>query len=68
MRVLGWPAFYGEQVLDETAKKNLVDNIADHMKDAQEFIRKRAIKNFASADPEYGRRIEQAIENMKNGK
>ncbi len=52
-------------MLDETAKTNLVNNIAGHMKDAQEFIQKRAIANFAAADPEYGRRIQQAIDKMK---
>ena len=51
-------------MLDDQAKNNLVNNIAGHLKDAQEFIQKRVIANFAAADPEYGRRIQQAIDKI----
>jgi hypothetical protein len=39
----------------------LVENIAGHLKDAQEFIQKRAVHNFTQADPEYGRRVQAAL-------
>ena len=60
------PAVPRWQVLDEQGKTNLVNNIAGHLKDAQEFIQKRAIANFAAADPEYGRRIQQAIDKINH--
>jgi len=44
-------------VLDQGARERLTDNIAGNMMDAQEFIRNRAIANFAAADASYGRMI-----------
>ena len=32
------------------------------MKDAQEFIQKRAVANFAKADPAYGRKIQEKLD------
>ena len=55
-------------MLNEQEKSRLVANIAGHMKDAQEFIQKRAVRNFASADPEYGRRIQVLLDKYKADK
>ena len=37
------PKVFWESELDETERTDLVNNIAGHLKDAQEFIRKRAV-------------------------
>ncbi len=48
--------------LDSAARERLTDNIAGHMAHAQEFIRARAVANFAAADANYGRMIARKIE------
>jgi len=48
--------FY-RHVLDSGARERLTDNISGHLAGAQEFIRARAIANFAAADADYGRAI-----------
>ena len=53
------------QVLTPEGRTNLVTNIANHLKDAQEFIQKRAVRNFSCADPEYGRRIQELLNKHK---
>ena len=53
--------FYRE-VLNAEEKKRLVANIAGHLKDAQEFIQKRAVANFAKADPDYGAGIQKLLD------
>lgn len=50
-------------VLTEAERERLTDNIAGHLAQAQPFIRKRVIQNFAAADPTYGRMIATKIEN-----
>lgn len=56
--------FY-RKVLSEEEKTRLVENIAGHLKDAQEFIQKRAVQNFSQADPDYGARIAKLLEQYK---
>jgi len=53
---------FWRQTLNSEERDRLVDNIAGHLCGAQKFIQERAIKNFASADPEYGRRIRENIQ------
>jgi catalase len=48
-------------VLDDGARDRLTSNIAGHMANAQEFIRTRAIANFAAADASYGRMIAEKV-------
>lgn len=57
--------FY-RQVLNEQEKTRLVNNIAGHLIDAAEFIQQRAVDNFAKADEEYGRRIKETLDKLKN--
>lgn len=57
--------FY-RQVLNEQEKTRLVNNIAGHLIDAAEFIQQRAVENFAKADEEYGRRIKETLDKLKN--
>jgi catalase len=56
------------KVLNAQEKERLIKNIAGHMKNAQEFIRKRAIENFSKADPHFGKRIQEEIENSLRAK
>jgi catalase len=56
--------FY-RNVLDEGAKKRLVDNIAGHLIGAAEFIQQRQIANFTKCDEDYGRRLKEAIDKLK---
>ena len=43
-------------------------NIAGHLKDASEFIQRRAVRNFFQVDREYGERISRLLEQYKVGK
>jgi catalase len=56
---------FWREVLNDEEKEHLVKNIAGHLKDAQEFIQERAVRNFASADPEYGKRIQLLLDQYK---
>jgi len=53
-------------VLTSEERKRLAANIAGHLKNAQEFIQQRAIKQFSQAHPEYGRMIRQELEAQKS--
>lgn len=53
------------QVLNEEERQRLVNNIAGHLVNAQEFLQERAIKNFSQACPEYGAGIRSALNRIK---
>jgi catalase len=53
------------QVLNAEQKKTQVENIAAHLKNAQEFLQKRAVENFGKADPEYGSMLQEALNRYK---
>ncbi|XP_078481227.1 catalase-like [Ciona intestinalis] len=53
---------FWRKVLNEAERKRLAENIGNHMKAAQPFLQKRAIANFAAADPEYGAMIQAVID------
>merc|ERR1712001_694320 len=55
-------------VLNSDEKFRLVDNIASHIINAQEFLQERAVKQFGCADPEYGRMLRERINYYKNDK
>ncbi|KAM5138914.1 catalase [Mantella aurantiaca] len=50
------------KVLNEEERKRLCENIAGHLKDAQLFIQKRAVKNFSDVHPEYGSRVQALLD------
>ena len=52
---------YFRTVLDQAARDRLTSNIAGHMVGAQEFIRQRAIANFAAVDASYGKMIADKV-------
>lgn len=56
--------FSAVQVLSKQDKENLTTNIAEHLAGAQEFIQKRAVGNFAKADPVYGKMIQDKIDKI----
>ena len=57
---------FWRKVLDEAARQRLIENMSGHLKDAADFIQQRAITNFSKCDPEYGRRLKEALEKHKS--
>lgn len=49
-------------VLTEEQRRRLCQNIAGHLKDAQLFIQKKAVKNFTDVHPDYGARIQALLD------
>nr|XP_031536866.1 catalase [Vicugna pacos] len=56
------------KVLNEEQRKRLCENIAGHLKDAQLFIQKKAVKNFSDVHPEYGARIQALLDKYNDEK
>nr|XP_025122029.1 catalase [Bubalus bubalis] len=56
------------KVLNEEQRKRLCENIAGHLKDAQLFIQKKAVKNFSDVHPEYGSRIQALLDKYNEEK
>lgn len=52
---------FWESVLDEAARKRLVDNIATHLVNAADFIQERAVANFAQVSRDFGKQLTQAL-------
>ncbi|KAK3773370.1 hypothetical protein RRG08_023249 [Elysia crispata] len=52
---------FWKKVLSAEARARLVENIAGHLKDAQDFIQKRAVGNFAQADADFGDALRTAL-------
>ncbi|XP_067946894.1 catalase-like isoform X2 [Watersipora subatra] len=52
---------FWEKVLNEESRRNLCENIAGHLKDAQAFIQKRAIYHFTQIHADYGRMVEELL-------
>ncbi|CAL1538523.1 unnamed protein product [Lymnaea stagnalis] len=52
---------FWNKVLSPAEQSRLVENIVDHLKDAQDFIQKRAVGNFTQVDPEFGRRVKEGL-------
>ncbi|XP_027693574.1 catalase [Vombatus ursinus] len=53
--------FYN-MVLNEAQRQRLCENIAGHLKDAQLFIQKKAVKNFSDVDSDYGSRVQELLD------
>lgn len=53
--------FYN-QVLNDEERARLVANIAGHLKDAKDFIQKRAVKNFSQVSPDFGEKLSKALD------
>ena len=48
-------------VLDDSARKRLVSNIARHLGNASQFIQERAVKNFTNVHADFGRMLTDAL-------
>ncbi|XP_020604902.1 catalase-like isoform X2 [Orbicella faveolata] len=57
---------FWDKVLDKDAKERLVSSIAGHLKDAKEFIQKRAVDNFAKVHPDFGNRLNTKLMEYRN--
>lgn len=53
------------KVLNEEERQRLVNNIAGHLVNAQEFLQERAINNFTQVCPEYGAGVRNALNRIK---
>lgn len=56
--------FY-RNVLNDAEKSRLVENIAGHLCNAQDFLQQRAVSNFSKADKDYGSRINALLQQHK---
>ncbi|GFO01648.1 catalase [Plakobranchus ocellatus] len=52
---------FWRKVLTPETRARLVENIAGHLKDAQDFIQKRAVNNFAQANADFGQALRTAL-------
>jgi catalase len=59
---------FWRKVLKEEERARLVENISTHLINAAEFIQQRAVENFSKCDEEYGRRLREALDNLRKGK
>lgn len=57
---------FWEKVLDKEAKERLVSNIAGHLKDAKEFLQKRAVENFTKVHPDFGNSLSKKLMEYRN--
>jgi len=55
-------------VLDQAARKRLVDNIAAHLSKASMFIQERAVKNFTMVHSDFGRMLVEALKLTQTAK
>ncbi|XP_050393633.1 catalase isoform X1 [Patella vulgata] len=56
---------FWRKVLKPEERTRLIENMAGHLKDAQEFIQKRAVENYSKADADYGKRLQEALSTYK---
>ncbi|XP_045583173.1 catalase isoform X2 [Procambarus clarkii] len=56
--------FY-HKILNDEGRKNLVENIANHLVNAQDFLQERAINIFSQVSPEYGNGVREALNRVK---
>ncbi|XP_076063680.1 catalase isoform X2 [Oratosquilla oratoria] len=56
------------KVLNEDERQRLMENIAGHLVNAQDFLQDRAINNFTQVDRAYGDGIRQKINRLKKAR
>lgn len=59
---------FWESVLDESARKRLVDNIAGQLVNALDFIQEQTVVNFSKVSRDFGRQLTQALSNKRKQK
>lgn len=53
-------------VLDDGARKRLVSNIANHLKNASVFLQERAVKNFTQVHADFGSQLTEMLKVVKS--
>ncbi|XP_077530400.1 catalase-like [Haemaphysalis longicornis] len=56
------------EALNDEERNHLATNIANHLKDAQDFIRKRAVANFANAHSDFGAAVSMRLDELLQGR
>ncbi|XP_069101601.1 catalase-like [Argopecten irradians] len=57
---------FWNKVLTAEERRRLVENIAGHLKDAQEFLQRRTVHNFTQVHPDFGGGIQKLLDSYKN--
>jgi catalase len=52
------------RIQSDEEKTDLINNIAGHIKNAKKEIRDRQIAHFKRADPDYGQRVQDAVNKL----
>jgi len=52
------------KVLKEDERNRLVENMANHMKNAVSFIQERAIANYTKVHPDFGQKLRAALKRV----
>lgn len=61
------PGIFWSKVLNDAERERLVQNIADHVSGAVDFIQERAVKNFTQVNPDFGRRLAEKLKQKRVG-
>nr|AGZ63441.1 catalase [Octopus vulgaris] len=56
------------KILSPAERERLVENTANHLIDAQEFIQKRAVHNFGRVNSEFGHKLQVKLDSLKSSK
>ncbi|XP_061176323.1 catalase-like [Saccostrea echinata] len=59
---------FWNKVLKPEERDRLVENIGNHVINAQQFLQDRAVKNFGQVDPEFGKKLQAYLDSMRGGK
>merc|ERR1719419_1356233 len=59
------PGTFWTNVLTPADKDALISNMAGHLKNAQEFLQKRAVENWSQCSAEWGQRLQAALDQHK---
>lgn len=57
---------FWRNVLNEQEKSNLISNMSGNLSNAAEFIQDRAVVNFSKCDADFGRRLRDALNEIKS--
>jgi catalase len=52
--------------LKPAEQERLVENIGNHLINAQKFLQDRAVKNFGQADPQFGSRLQAYLDSLSS--
>jgi len=56
---------FWRKVLDAKEKADLINNMAGHLCNAQEFLQQRVVRNYTQCDAEFGRRLQDALDQIR---